>query len=141
MGAGRRDMETFFKWLRDKNVTNIIKVIVEDRKGSTPHSDQAIETALKEFDVEILDWRKVDIDPRTIWEATRGDRSNLRELHLCKNCSARLLSPSTIQAADIFTGWSGNNALLRSWSELDGLPKLKNLNRIFLHQTQVGSSD
>ncbi|KAK4163264.1 hypothetical protein QBC43DRAFT_319804 [Cladorrhinum sp. PSN259] len=117
MGAGRRDMETFFKWLRDKNVTNIIKVIVEDRKGSTAHSDQAIETALKEFDVEILDWRKVDIDPRTIWEATRGNRSNLRELHLW---------------------WSGNNALLRSWSELDGLPKLRNLKHIFLHQTQRG---
>ena len=79
-------METFFKWLRDKNVTNIIKVIVEDRKGSTAHSDQAIETALKEFDVEILDWRKVDIDPRTIWEASRKERSNLRELHLCKDC-------------------------------------------------------
>ncbi|KAK0720171.1 hypothetical protein B0H67DRAFT_178559 [Lasiosphaeris hirsuta] len=126
-GAGRKDMVKFFDWLHEKNVRNIIKVIVEDRafedKGTsqandekwTPHSDEAIEQALKRFDVEILDWRKVDLDPKTIWDAGRD--SNLRELHLW---------------------WSGNNAILRSWSEPDGLVKLGNLNKIELHQAQNG---
>lgn len=127
-GAGRKDMVRFFDWLYKKNVRNIIKVIVEDRdledkKGIaqandekwTPHSDEAIEQALLRFDVEILDWRKVDLDPKTIWEACRD--SNLRELHLW---------------------WSGNNAILRSWSEPDGLVKLRYLSRIELRQAQSG---
>lgn len=91
-GTGRKDMEIFFKWLREKGVTNIIRVTVEDRRGSTPHSDQVIETALKDFDVDILDWRKIDIDPRTVWAATRGERSILGELHLCMILPLILLS-------------------------------------------------
>lgn len=80
-GAGRRDMITFFNWLSKKGVTNIVKVVVEDRR-EVPHSDEAIVAALKEFSVELLDWRRVDIDPKAIQQACA--KSTIRELHLCK---------------------------------------------------------
>ncbi|KAK3374165.1 hypothetical protein B0T24DRAFT_554041 [Lasiosphaeria ovina] len=114
VGAGRKDMVALFSWLSKKGVTNIIKVIVADNK-EPPHSDQAIEDALKPFDVEILDWRKLDLDPRAIKDACQN--SKLRELHL---------------------RWSGNNAILRAWSEPDGLAMLKDLVQIRLHQTTKG---
>ena len=89
-GAGRKDMVTFFNWLGKKGVTNIIKVIVEDRKG-TPHSDEAIIAALENFNVEILDWRKIDLDPKAIQEACVN--SAIRELHLCKTNPVHLPNP------------------------------------------------
>ena len=117
LGAGRRDMVPFFEWLGKKGVKTIIKVVVDDRSTTgLPHSDDAIETALRKFEIEILDWRKFDMDPSAICEACRGS-TNLRELHLW---------------------WSGNNAILRAWSEPDGLTRLKTLKRIVLHQETVG---
>lgn len=118
LGAGREDIAYFFDWLRKtKKVSNIIKVTVEDRVG-TPHRDEAIERALAGFNVEILEWRKVDIDPQAIWSAcqTTDQTPVLRELHLW---------------------WSGNNAILRAWSESDGLCKLPRLVTIHIHQAQV----
>ncbi|KAI1465212.1 uncharacterized protein F4812DRAFT_462057 [Daldinia caldariorum] len=110
-GNGRRDMEVPFEWLyQAKGVRNIIKVIVDDLE-SPSHSDESIETALKRFDIEILDWRKIDLCPETICNSCK----NLRVLHLW---------------------WSGNNAMLRAWSEPDGLVKLQQLKAIHLHQTQ-----
>lgn len=74
---GRCDMMFFFQWLKDKGVKRILKVIVDD--SNTPaHSDEAIEKAFQGFDVEILDWRKVDLCPKTIWTSSR----KLREVHL-----------------------------------------------------------
>lgn len=112
-GAGRTDMVAFFEWLHKKGVRTIIKVVVDDRK-CTPHSDEAVEAALGKFDIEILDWRKVDMDPRAMWRGCR--ESNLRQVHYW---------------------WSGNNAILRACSEPDGLVKLQRLRRICLHQAQV----
>ena len=112
-GAGRKDMETFFNWLYSKGVRNIVKVIVEDRYGIV-HCDQSIETALKRFEIEILSWRKYDLCPKAIREACK--KPSLREIHLW---------------------WSGNNAVLRSWSEPDGLAKLPKLERVHLHEPQV----
>ncbi|TEY34247.1 hypothetical protein BOTCAL_0641g00020 [Botryotinia calthae] len=110
-GTGRADALKFFEWLKSKKVTNIIKVVVEDMQSGLPvHSDEAIEKALKSFEIEILDWRKYDLDPRTIREGC--GKSKLREIHL---------------------HWSGNNAILRSWSEEDGLVKLEHLRHIFVH--------
>lgn len=116
-GEGREDIACFFDWLRTKKVSNIIKVTVEDRVG-TPHSDEAIERALSGFNVEILEWRKVDIDPQAIWSACRitDQAPVLRELHLW---------------------WSGNNAILRAWSETDGLGKLPELVTVHIYQAQV----
>jgi hypothetical protein len=67
-----------------------------------PHSDSAIEDCLRSFEVEILDWRKVDLCLETILTACR----NVRQLYL---------------------RWSGNRAVLRAWSEPEGLPRLENL--------------
>lgn len=112
---GRRDMEVLFKWLYDeKGVRNIIKVLVHDEEDP-PHSDESIETALNRFEVEILDWRKMDLCPVTIFRSCE----NLREVHL---------------------RWSGNNAILRSWSEADGLVRLKKLKLIQIYQENVRGS-
>ena len=112
--SGREEMKHFFGWLYvDKGVRTIVKVTVEDREQRV-HSDQVIEDALKNPAIEVLDWRKYDICPWTIREACRN--SPLREIHLW---------------------WNGNNAVLRSWSEPEGLVKLQHLQHIYLHRSQV----
>ncbi|OAP61844.1 hypothetical protein AYL99_04047 [Fonsecaea erecta] len=114
-GKGRRDMEVPFKWLHDKGVTNIVKVIVDDLEPPC-HKDESIQNALRKFDIEILDWRKIDLCPDTICKSC----PNLREVHLW---------------------WSGNNGILRAWSEPDGLARLERLETIQLHQTQELESE
>ncbi|RDW67032.1 hypothetical protein BP5796_09781 [Coleophoma crateriformis] len=110
-GRGRTDMIFFFEWLRnEKGVKRILKVIVDDIQDPA-HSDEAIETALEGFDVEVLEWRKVDLCPETICNSS----DKLREVYL---------------------SWSGNNAMLRAWSEPDGLKKLENLTKVHLHVKQ-----
>ncbi|KAF5020073.1 hypothetical protein F66182_7915 [Fusarium sp. NRRL 66182] len=106
--AGRGDMMFFFDWLKQKGVNKIIKVIVEDME-SPSHSDEAIEKALKPFDVEILDWRRVDLDPTSLSEIGQC----LREVRLY---------------------WSGRNSVLRAWSEPGGLALVPTLNQIDLIQ-------
>lgn len=109
---GRKDYLTIFKWLNRKGVKQILKVIVEDDHRiphshetikpdqCLPHSDEVIEDALREFDVEIWDWRKFDICSQTIVNTA----PNVRDVQLY--CS-------------------GNDAILRSWSAETGLVKLK----------------
>jgi hypothetical protein len=80
-------------------VSRIFKVIVVD-DGETPHSDQAIEVALKPFKIEIWDWKKIDICSETIVRAA-GDYVRIVYLYS-----------------------SGNNAVLRSWSCEAGLVNL-----------------
>jgi hypothetical protein len=108
---GRRDMIFFFDWLRGKGVQRIVKVIVDDLNMPS-HSDEAIEEALKPFDVEILDWRRLDLCPLTI---SRIGKS-LREVYL---------------------QWSGRNAVLRSWSESEGLALTGTLESIHISQAEV----
>ena len=116
-GAGRRDMVQFFDWLyTDKRVRDIIKVTVEDREG-VPHCDEVIIDSLKRFSIEILDWRKLDLCPDAIQRAS-AKSNNMRELHLW---------------------WSGSNAVLRAWSERQGLALLPSLKKIHIYQAQVCS--
>ncbi|KAF2012823.1 hypothetical protein BU24DRAFT_465179 [Aaosphaeria arxii CBS 175.79] len=115
-GTGRKDVQPFFNWLYKKGVRNIIKVSVEDREG-IPHSDVTIEESLKQFDIEILDWRKCDLCPQAIYDACHKNSKNLGEIHLW---------------------WSGNNAILRAWSESDGLVRLPKLKNIHLHDFKAG---
>ena len=110
-GKGRSDMMFFFEWLREKNVKRIIKVIVDDL-AVPAHSDEAIENALRGFDVEILDWQKIDLCPETMYRSSQ----KLREVYL---------------------QWSGNNTVLRAWSEPDGLKKFENLTMVHLRVEQV----
>jgi hypothetical protein len=105
-GRGRKDLPFFFKWLREKDVKHIIKVIVDD-SPERPHSDKAIEESLKDFKVESLEWRKFDICPETLFTACRDARN-------------------------LSLWWSGNRATLRAWSESEGLAKLEKLETVHL---------
>ena len=89
-----------------KGVRVILRVIVHDL-AVPAHSNEAIEQALGLFEVHVLDWRKLDICPQTV--CLHG--KHLRELHLY---------------------WAGNNAVLRAWSEPDGLVRLKKLSLMHL---------
>lgn len=91
----------------------MIRVIVDDTLEPA-HSDEAIEKALWNLKVDIWDWKKVDICTETIITAS----PDVKEVYLY---------------------WSGNNAVLRGWSELGGLPLLKKLKRVHLHVDQVRS--
>ncbi|KAJ5544315.1 hypothetical protein N7513_007126 [Penicillium frequentans] len=114
--SGRTDMLFFFKWLREnKKVFRVLKVIVDDLKQPS-HSDEVIEKALENFKVEILDWRKVDICPRTFCRIG----AEIQTLHLY---------------------WSGRNSVLRSWSEPNGLAKLGSLQKVHLHVYNILDSE
>jgi len=105
-GRGRDDLTFFFDWLYKKKVRHILKVTVDDLEDP-PHSDEAIVESLKRFEVETLDWRRIDLCPETLYQACR----NVREVYL---------------------RWSGNRAVLRAWGELEGLPKLPKLEKVHL---------
>ncbi|RSL50676.1 hypothetical protein CEP54_011830 [Fusarium duplospermum] len=111
-GAGRRDLCYFFDRLRKKGVQTILKVFIDD-SFMPAHSDEAIEDALKTMDVEVWDWNKTDLCTEVIYKVAAP---KAREVHL---------------------HWSGNNAVLRGWSEEGGLKKLRSLKTVHLHIQQV----
>ncbi|TGJ87155.1 hypothetical protein E0Z10_g1618 [Xylaria hypoxylon] len=111
----RRDMLTLFEWLKDKKVNNIVKVVVNDHKDPF-HSDKAIIDALKQFNIEILDWSKPDLCPETI----RAACNDVRELYL---------------------SWSGLNGMLLAWGGTDGLANLPNLTDVYLRQISNSESE
>jgi hypothetical protein len=109
---GRTDMLFFFRWLRqEKEVRRILHVVVDDLRDK-PHSDETIEECLRDFEVEELDWQKLDLCPSTI----RAIGANIKKLHL---------------------HWSGNNAALRAWSEPDGLAFVDGLAHVTVHVQHV----
>ncbi|KAK7716353.1 hypothetical protein SLS64_003507 [Diaporthe eres] len=115
-GDGRSDVQTVFELLREKGVKTILEVTVDDLEHPA-HSDLAIEQALcwgnssQTMNVEIWNWKKIDISPDLI----------------CKVAS---------DVTSIQLYWSGRNAVLRAWSEEEGLPKLTKLRHIALHVQQ-----
>ncbi|KAF4994268.1 hypothetical protein FGRMN_5906 [Fusarium graminum] len=120
----RQDMEFFFNWLYTKGVRRILKVEVEE-SNIKPHSDESIQKSLEKIVVEHLDWQKMDLDPRLICQLARkanhpsyededGDGTN---------------GPSN-ELREVTLRWSGNNAVLRGWSEPEGLPLLKRLRAV-----------
>ena len=113
-GNGRDDMIVLFQFLRRKKVERIVRVIVAD-KDEIAHSDEAVENALGGLEVEIWDWQKFDICTETIATAA----PDVEEIHLY---------------------WSGNNAVLWSWSEEEVLKRMKKLQRMHVHTTQVRTS-
>ena len=110
-GKGRSDMVFLFNFLRHKKVQRIIRVIVDDM-SEPAHSDEAIEAALAGFKVEIWDWRKLDL------------------------CTETILAVA-FDAEEVCLYWSGNNAVLRGWSEAGGLPLLRKLKKVHLHVEPV----
>ena len=97
---GLTDANIIFDWLLDNGVRRIFKVIVID-DGEIPHSDQAIEKALKPFKIEIWDWKKIDI------------------------CSETVVRAAGEHAKIVYMYSSGNNAVLRGWSCEAGLVRVK----------------
>ncbi|KAI1126077.1 hypothetical protein F5Y10DRAFT_294016 [Nemania abortiva] len=96
----RNPYEGVFDWLQASGgVKKIFGITIEDRVPY-PHTDESIIAALKPFQVEKWDWRKLDICSQTIIKAA----PDTRELHLYS---------------------SGNNAVLREWSCKHGLLDLK----------------
>ncbi|KAH6962345.1 hypothetical protein BKA56DRAFT_679161 [Ilyonectria sp. MPI-CAGE-AT-0026] len=111
-GVERDDALLIFEWLAaKKGVKHILKVVVDDTREPS-HPDEVIEDALKEFKVEVLDWQRLDICPETICRVGQY----LRDVHL---------------------HWGGNNAVLRAWSEPDGLARLQWSQRVLLHTDEV----
>ncbi|KAK4452495.1 hypothetical protein QBC34DRAFT_26249 [Podospora aff. communis PSN243] len=108
IGKGRRDMGKIFEWLRKENVETIHEVTVIDSTEPS-HSDAAIENALRGFNVETWDWKKLDLNCDVI-----------------ANCTNK-------GATDVSLYCSGNYAVLMGWASTDGLrsiekfPKLKHV--------------
>ncbi|KAK9783757.1 putative Peptidase S8/S53 domain-containing protein [Seiridium cardinale] len=111
-GSGRTALKLLFKWLRDeKKVNTILRIIVDDLEEPS-HSDEAIESCLMDIKgVETWDWRKFDMSPDVIQTAA----PDARVIHLY---------------------WSGNNAILRAWSEAEGIHRLEKLETVYLHSQQ-----
>ncbi|CCT70672.1 related to microbial serine proteinase [Fusarium fujikuroi IMI 58289] len=111
-GAGRSDLVHVFNQLRNKGVETVLRVFVQDSDPNSPsHSDEAIEKALQGMGVEVWDWNKTDLCTEVIVNVA----PKAREIHLY---------------------WSGNNAVLRGWSEPGGLAKLTELGLVKLHIQQ-----
>lgn len=110
-GKGRSDMVFLFNFLRDKGVKRVIRVIADDTLEPA-HSDEVIEKALGGLKIEIWDWQKIDLCTETIANAAPDTR-------------------------EVFLYWSGNNAVLRGWSEPGGLSLLGKLKMVHLHVKQV----
>ena len=111
----KHDFPVVFEWLLKRaGVKHIVRVVADDIENP-PCDDERIEGALANLVVEELDWRKNDLCPRTIQKVG----NDLRVLWLY---------------------WAGNNAILRAWSEPEGLAKLPNLEEIYLNVTKVWTS-
>jgi hypothetical protein len=101
---GRTDMKIIFKWLRENGVQMIVKVMVID-DGVPSHSDSAIEEALGGFDVQVWDWKKVDICSEVICNSTKV----VKEISLYS---------------------SGNNAVLMGWASPEGFINLEKFPKV-----------
>lgn len=112
-GDGRTDAQTVFELLRKKGIETILEVAVDDLEHPA-HSDLAIEKALcgeastQNMNIETWNWKKVDISPDLIYKVASN-------------------------ASFVQLYWSGNNAVLRAWSEEEGLPKLAKLRDVTLN--------
>lgn len=87
---------TMFGWLKKNGVKKIVKVMVIDDKDPS-HADASIEDALKDFGVEIWDWKRLDLSTEVIHKTT----NEVKEISLYS---------------------TGNNAVLMGWASQQGLP-------------------
>ena len=107
--VGGTDLYMIFAWLKERvMVKNIVEVVVEDfeEQGKKSHSDQTIEECLRDLNVEIWNWKRMNIPSDVIYNAA-GE--NVKVVYLY--CS-------------------GIKAVLQSWSDRNGLARLKNVGSI-----------
>jgi hypothetical protein len=99
-GSSRKDYFYIFYWLKHtKKVDRILSITVDDDPTNC-HSDEIIEHAVKDFNIETWNWVKVDMCSDTIKAAAKKVR------HLTLH-------------------WSGNRAVLKSWAAPNGLAELE----------------
>jgi hypothetical protein len=111
-GKGRDDYTVIFEWLRNKGVKRIFNLYIDDSEQPA-HSDETIEKALQGIEVlKVWDWQRTDLSSEVIAKAA----PNVSQVNLY---------------------WGGNNAVLRSWSESEGLNQLRKLDTVVLYATQV----
>lgn len=89
-------LEAVLRWLKNKGVKQIIKLVVRDDKDG-PCSDEAIERCLQICDIRYLDWNKEDLCIQTLLD---GQAKNIFEISLYS---------------------SGKDSILWGWSSNDGL--------------------
>lgn len=130
-GLGRKDMKYFFDWLYNKGVRHIIEVSVKDYGDSDEmvHSDKAIQESLERFVIERLDWQKTDLDPETILHVS--SKALAKRSPTSENPDGVELIPDR-QLRELCLRWGGSNAVLRAWSEPEGLAMLPQLRKIYL---------
>ncbi|KAI1083970.1 hypothetical protein F5B20DRAFT_526194 [Whalleya microplaca] len=132
LGAlGRKDMVHFCDWLYKKGVRHIIRLSVDDCGDveEKVHSDEAIQESLERFIIERLDWKKTDLDPETILHIS--SKAIIKEAPTPENPKNVEFIPDQ-QLKQLYLKWSGSNAVLRAWSEPEGLTMLPRLQRIYL---------
>ncbi|RGP73713.1 intracellular serine protease [Fusarium longipes] len=128
-GRGRHDMEFFAEWLEGKGVERIMTLEVQEN-DQNPHSDESIQTALRNFTVEHLNWQKADLDPMVICETAAIGKDD--ESALYQTASKGFQRPRK-DLRVLTLKWSGNNAALRAWSEPTGLPQMSELRKVILN--------
>jgi hypothetical protein len=123
-----------------------LRVIVDDvHPTEYPHSDESIEECLKGMGVEELEWQKKDLDPDTIcridgFGESANEQNSFDDVGIVDEGN-----PEKCPKDEIFTGtlrvlrlwWNGDNAVLRGWSDPEGLRQLPRLTRIHLTTRKV----
>ncbi|KAK4447194.1 hypothetical protein QBC34DRAFT_410078 [Podospora aff. communis PSN243] len=99
------DTSFFFDWLKkDKGVKRVLRLSVED-KDFPGNSDDTIEKCLEGLQVDVLDWRRVDL-----------------------GVEARSLQESKVE--QLILQWGGSNAVLKGWRDDDGLGSVEMLKKV-----------
>ncbi len=111
--VGRTDFFMIFHWLKKRaGVKKVVEVVVEDfDTNDMSHSYQAIEACLEGLNVETWNWRRMDIPSDLIYKVA-------------------------MSVSVVYLYCSGSIAVLRSWSDINGLARLKNVS-ILLSRSDV----
>ncbi|PON28837.1 hypothetical protein TGAM01_v201945 [Trichoderma gamsii] len=114
---GRTDLYLIFHWLKNRDtlpVKKVFEVMVDDfgDEKTLPHSDKAIVESLKDLQVEIWDWARLDIPTEVIYEAA-GDH-----------------------VKTVYLYCSGLKVVLEAWADRNGLARLRNLEKVYLETNQ-----
>lgn len=94
-----REVFRILEWLWDKNVRKITKLKIPDRLLN-PHDDEEMAVWVDKFEVEVLDWKVLDLCVSGLKKGTKG---RIKELYLYS---------------------SGSRAAINDWFGEDGVKKL-----------------
>ena len=95
-------------WLGGKGVCEIIELIVPDRLVN-PHDEVKIGKYVRDFKVEVLNWRFLDMSISVFEDPLTGDRSALERIR------------------KLYLYASGKRAIISHWLSKEGVPSLPNV--------------